>query len=522
MMARGTHPTCANVLQQPDLLAKILESAPDSLVVVDASLGHIEFANRQVKNLLGYTPEELIGRSIEVLLPERLRTIHLEHRRGYAAAARVRPMGANVELHALRKDGVELPVEISLAPISNGGQLLVAATLRDVSERRRIQNELQEARAAALRARDEADRANQAKSRFLATASHDLRQPLQSLSLLNGALRRVAKDPAVAEAVAHQAQAVEAMSQLLNALLDIGKLESGAIRPDPTDFVVAQLFDELRREFSELASGKGLELRIIAPRLCAYSDPSLVGQILRNLVSNAIKYTRSGWVELRAIARASSAVRVEVADTGIGIPADRLDYIYDEFYQVRVASNAPHEGYGLGLAIVKRLSVLLGLKIEVVSEVGHGSVFAFELPVGLVPAQQAPAAAAAAAAPAAGVSILLVEDDPGVRNATSLLLKVEGYRVLAAGSLEEAVQKARENAALDLLVTDYHLADGHTGLEVIAALRAIVGEGLKAVMVTGDTSSTIRDLAADPRVRFASKPVQADALLLSVRELLPR
>lgn len=511
----------ANVRQQPDLLAKILESAPDGLVVVDASSGQIKFANDQVKDLLGYRPEELVGQSIEALLPERFRQIHLEHRGNYAGSARVRPMGANLELYALRKDGSELPVEISLAPIANGDQLLVAATLRDVSERRRIQNELKEARAAAIRARDEADRANEAKSRFVATASHDLRQPLQSLSLLNGALRRVVDDPAVVEAVEQQGHAVEAMSQLLNALLDIGKLESGAIRPEPADFVVAQLFEELRLEFANQAAGKGLELRIATPQLYAHSDPSLVGQILRNLVSNAIKYTRSGWVELRASECASGAVRVEVADTGIGIPADRLDHIYDEFYQVTVASNPVHEGYGLGLSIVKRLVTLLGLTMEVVSEVGHGSVFAFELPSGGVPAKKAPARTVAATAPASGVSILLVDDDCGVRNATSMLLRVEGYHVLSAGFLEEAMQKARENP-VDLLVTDYHLADGHTGLDVIAALRGIIGEGLKAVMVTGDTSSKIRDFAADPRIRLASKPVQADALLLSVRELLPR
>jgi PAS domain S-box-containing protein len=512
------------VLQRFDLLAKILESAPDSLVVVDPSSGHIEFANRQVKELLGYAPEELIGKSIEVLLPERFRHIHLHHRRDYAHAARVRPMGVDLDLYALRKDGVELPVEISLAPIDDEGQLMVAATLRDVTERKRVQNELKEARDAANRAREEAVRANQAKSRFLATASHDLRQPLQSLSLLNGALRRVAKDAPVAEAVAQQGQAIEAMSRLLNALLDISKLESGAIHPDPTDFVVAQLFEELRSEFSSLAAGKGLELRVEAQSLCAHSDPSLVGQILRNLVSNAIKYTRTGWVELRAIARPSTAVRVEVADTGVGIPHDQLDYIYEEFYQVGVASNTTHEGYGLGLAIVKRLVTLLGLKIEVVSEVGHGSVFAFELPAGVSPTASAPGITARAAlTPAsASQSILLVEDDPGVRNATSMLLKVEGYRVLSAGSLDEAMHKARDNPGIDLLVTDYHLADGHTGLDVIAAIRGILGEGMKVIMVTGDTSSAVRELAADPRMRLASKPVQPDELLHSVRELIPR
>jgi CheY-like chemotaxis protein len=158
------------------------------------------------------------------------------------------------------------------------------------------------------------------------------------------------------------------------------------------------------------------------------------------------------------------------------------------------------------------------------SEVGHGSVFAFDLPVGAVPAQHEPddTTQRAAAPTSAARCILLVEDDVGVRNATSMLLKVEGYRVLPAGSLAEAAQKVRDNPALDLLITDYHLADGKTGLDVIAAARTIIGDKLRAIVVTGDTSSTIRELPSDPHIRLASKPVQADELLHSVRELLPR
>jgi PAS domain S-box-containing protein len=500
---------------RPDLLAKVLESAPDAVVVVGPS-GRIEFASRQITPLLGYSPVELIGQAIESLLPERFRQIHLTHRSEYVENARVRPMGVDLDLFALRKDGGELPVEISLSPIRDGEQLLVAAALRDVTERKRVQSEL-------LLARQEAERANQAKSRFLATASHDLRQPLQSLSMLNGTLRRVAKDAAAAEAVAQQGQAIDAMSRLLNALLDISKLESGAIRPDPTDFTVATLFEELRTEFASLAAGKGLELRVGAASHCVHSDPSLVGQILRNLVSNAIKYTRAGRVELRAVP-GPAAVSVEVIDTGIGIPKAELPYIYDEFYQIGVASNTTREGYGLGLSIVYRIVNLLGLKLDVRSEVGRGSVFALQLPPGASPAiTHRPADANPQVAPQPATQcILLVEDDLGVRNATSMLLKVEGYRVLPAVSLAEAIQKARESPTIDLLITDYHLADGRTGLDVIVSTRQIVGESMKAIVVTGDTSSMIRDLASDPRIRLASKPVQADELLASVRALLPR
>ena len=496
------------------LLASVLESAPDAIVVVDAT-GCILFASRRISALCGYLPEEIVGQGIEYLLPERFRETHLGHRRTYARNAHPRPMGVDLDLYALRKDGTELPVEISLSPIRDGERLLVAAALRDVTERKRIQTEL-------MQAREAADRANLAKSRFLATASHDLRQPLQTLSLLNGTLRRVVRDQVAGEAVTQQGQAIDAMSRLTNALLDISKLESGAIRPDPADFAVAALFEEMRSEFASLATSKGLELRIENGAPAAHSDPSLVGQILRNLVSNAIKYTQRGRVTLRS-APAASGVRLEVADTGIGIPADHLPYIYDEFYQVGVASNTSREGYGLGLSIVHRLVRLLGVKLEVNSEVGHGSTFALELPAGARDAEDGTAAPSAADRPGAlagSARILLVDDDAGVRNATAMLLRVEGFEVLCAASLEEANRALRETPQIDLVIADYHLQKGETGIEVIAAAQAVAGEHLGAVLVSGDTSSTLRDVKATDRLRIASKPIQADELLSIVAELL--
>ncbi len=499
----------------PEFLGKVLESAPDAIVVVDPE-GVIVFASRQVELLFGYTSQELLGSKIERLLPERFRTAHLSHRHNYSRSARMRPMGVDLDLFALRHDGTELPVEISLSPIEDGERLLVAAAIRDVSDRKRIQTAL-------TQAREEADRANQAKSRFLATASHDLRQPLQTLSLLNGTLSRITTDPTAIDAVTQQGRAVDAMSRLMGALLDISKLESGAIRPDPTDFRVAALFEEMRDEFTSVAASKGLELRVEAAEHYAHSDPSLVGQILRNLVSNAIKYTRRGFVDLRCLVRPSE-VHVEVVDTGIGIPADQLPYIYDEFYQVGVASNTSREGYGLGLSIVHRLVTLLGLKLEVRSEVGRGSVFALELPLasGVHTSRSAPRAAAAApkGQSTASPRILLVDDDTGVRNATAMLLKVEGYRVITAASLGEAVKLANENPEVNLLITDYHLDHGETGVEVITALRSVLGEGLCVVLMTGDTSSMIRDLKPDERIRVASKPINADELLTIVKTLL--
>ena len=496
------------------LLASVLESAPDAMVIVD-SVGTILFASRRITALCGYLPEEIVGQRIECLLPERFRQIHLGHRRSYTRNAHPRPMGVDLDLYALHKDGTELPVEISLSPIRDGDRLLVAAALRDVTERKRIQTEL-------MHAREAADRANLAKSRFLATASHDLRQPLQTLSLLNGTLRRVVRDQMAGEAVSQQGQAIDAMSRLTNALLDISKLESGAIRPDPADFAVAALFEEMRNEFASVAASKGLELRIETAVPAAHSDPSLVGQILRNLISNAIKYTQRGWVRLRS-APCPAGVRLEVADSGIGIPTDHLPYIYDEFYQVGVASNTSREGYGLGLSIVHRLVRLLGLKLDVQSEVGRGSTFALEMPAGISEAKGIAGARPAAPeheAPRAPARILLVDDDAGVRNATAMLLRVEGYNVACAASLAEANQALREDPRVDVVIADYHLQKDETGIDVIAAARDIAGASLGAVLVSGDTSSTLRDVKATDRLRIASKPIDADELLSLITELL--
>jgi PAS domain S-box-containing protein len=498
-----------------DLVRSVLESAPDAMIIIDP-FGSVLFANRQVTALFGYPIAEVVGQPIEQLLPERFRNRHVAHRRNYTEAVRLRPMGMGLDLFARRKDGSEFPVEISLSPIREGDDVLVAAAIRDVTDRKQVENEIKEAHAAA-------DRANLAKSRFLATASHDLRQPLQSLALLNGLLRRPTTSVEDAtEALEQQDQAITAMSRLLNALLDISKLESGAIKPDITDFKVAALFEELRREFAGVAASKGLKLEVEPCEASIHSDPALVGQALKNLVSNAIKYTREGRVQLRGEPR-GRIIRIEVRDTGIGIERDQLAYIFDEFYQVGVATNTSRDGYGLGLSIVQRVAQLLSLRVEVKSEPGTGSTFALEVPTSESHTSEHPRPRTPLSRTATGVGgrhLLLVEDDPGVRNATRMFLKGEGFRVTTAGSLDEAIECLRSTRDIDLLVTDYHLDGGKTGTEIIGAARDILGPGLKAILVTGDTSSAIRDLQRDENLRITSKPINADELLSLIQSLL--
>ena len=295
-----------------ELVRSMLDSAPDAMVIIDEA-GAIAFSNHQVTALFGYSPgnspvSKWKSCSRSGSAPDTSFTVRL-HANCPCSTYGDRPGSV-----CPRKDGTEFPVEISLSPMQSGGSTLAVAAIRDVTDRRNIERQLQEARNAA-------DRANQAKSRFLATASHDLRQPLQTLGLLNGAMRRMAKDPDLGEALLQSEQAISAMSRLLTTLLDISKLESGAIKPEISDFTVAEIFTELRNEFASLASAKGLQLNVDSCPECVRSDPSLVEQALRNLLANAIKYTRQGFVHLRCL-HEQAFVRLEVLDTGIGIPAE--------------------------------------------------------------------------------------------------------------------------------------------------------------------------------------------------------
>ncbi|MDA8350141.1 MAG: ATP-binding protein [Pseudomonadota bacterium] len=498
-----------------ELMRSALASAPDAMLFVDAA-GRVVFANRQMCSLFGYSAQEIATLGVEDLLPEHHRALHRVQRGSFMHEQRTRLMGIGLELLGRRKDGTEFPVEISLSPIHDAQRDLVAAAIRDVTAHRRIQ-------AALLEARQAAERAAQTKSRFLATASHDLRQPLQSLALLNGALMRMVSDTQAQEALHYQDLAIGAMSRLLNALLDVSKLESGAVRPQPADMDIGPLFAELEQEFASLASNKHLTLHIDHGGQCVHCDAALLGQILRNLLSNALKYTCAGRVSLTC-ARDGAAVRIEVSDTGIGIDPRQLPHIYDEFYQIERADGARREGYGLGLSIVRRLVDLLGIGLEVRSSPGHGTAFTLTVPPG---ERCAPPRPPPPLTPPLSVHaeerrcILLVEDDSAVRDATGLLLRVEGYTVRPAGSLGEALECIDDGTRIDLVITDYHLGAGETGTEVISQMRARLGETLPAVLITGDTSSAVRALES-ARLRLASKPIRADELLELLRALLAR
>ena len=505
------------MLSEP-ILISLLQFAPDALVVIDAD-GQVLFTNRQMRALFGYSSEQLLGSSIDNLLPMRYRTAHGTHRQRFlAGGGMVRPMGSGLTLFGLHHSGNEFPIEISLSPIQDGERTLVAAAIRDISAHLATETRMRDAQLAA-------DRANAAKGRFLATASHDLRQPLQSLALLTGTLQRMVRDIDVRAVLAQQAQAITTMSGLLNALLDISKLESGAIQAQLSDFALSDLLTGLRREFLPIAQDRGLALHIDDCTDWIHSDPALLGQILRNLLSNAIKFTRSGSVQLQCIVQAGT-LRLQVVDTGIGIPAEHMDAICDEFYQVDSDPQTVRQGYGLGLSIVRQVARLLRTRLEINSTPGRGSMFALQLPRATAgqntatPPSEPVAAESPFIATAPGQRILLIEDDASVRDATRLLLSIEGFAVTAVASPDEAIAWCGSQGLPDLIISDYHLSGTLSGLELIRSLRAQRQRHCPAILMSGDTSAALRGLQDPADVVLLAKPIPPDLLLKHVRQLL--
>lgn len=498
-----------------EITQHLLRSSPDALVVID-DRGRIRFANDTVTELLGYQPQQLIGNSIDMLVPERLRRRHDEHIAGFVKAPRNREMGATIaDLFARRADGSEFAAGIRLAPFRVGDKLFVAAAIRDGTERRRVNEAL-------IAAREDADRANRAKSRFLATASHDLRQPLQTIRLLNAAMTRLAGNSELGSLLRHQETAIENTTRLLNALLDISRLESGAIEPQRAAVSLPDIFQELRSEFESVAGARGLQLHIDPMQVTVTTDRVLLYQLLQNLVGNAIKYTNRGSVSVTC-ARDGDALHICIRDTGIGIPKDKLERIFDEYYQVDT-HGAKRVGVGLGLAIVKEVAKLLGFKIRITSRIGESTEALISVPADSL-ATQAPAAVEVHAAPAETSAprksrIILVEDNEGVRVATELFLKLEGYETLSAGSMAEAEQVLASIRPGDIIVADYHLDTTHTGLDVLASARRNAGKDVPGIILSGDLPSVLRSIKTPvPNSRFLGKPVETKVLLEAISEL---
>jgi signal transduction histidine kinase/CheY-like chemotaxis protein len=364
--------------------------------------------------------------------------------------------------------------------------------------------------------------ANFAKSRFLAAASHDLRQPLHALGLfvaqLHGRIRAGERRRIVARIDA----ALSAMNELFNALLDISKLDAGVLTPSITEFPVAKLLDRVDTTFTGAAREKGLSLRVVSNGAWVRSDFILLERVVFNLVSNAVRYTSSGGVVVGCRKRDVN-LRIEVWDTGPGVPQDQQQNIFGEFYRLGAPGTEGRSGLGLGLAIVDRLCQILDHSVRLTSTLGKGSCFSVTVP--RVAARPKISESPAPAHPFMDASdrklVVVIDDDPLVLDGMGGLFRSWGYQLLVAGTRDEALAGiANLDRPPALIVSDYHLSGGKTGIEVIEALRGIFSAEIPAFLVSGDTSPELLGQARASGYHLLHKPVDPMKLRAMVSYVL--
>lgn len=623
----------------------LLDAAPDPMLVINQS-GIIVLVNRQTELCFGYQRSELLGKPVEVLIPERYRSGHMALRAEFHQKPHYRQMGEGQELHGQRKSGGEFPVEISLSPVDVDGEIFVVAAIRDstahvtlatgltgildrslneififdaetwrfiqvnegarrnlgydleelllmtpvdvkpnidaeaferllsplragkeqitfstihqrkngstypvevhlqqsnlqqgsvfvaiildITERQRAEaalmasNEALEERVVArtaelATAKVEAEQANSGKSRFLAAASHDLRQPLQSLGLYLSVLERSLGENRQLEVAGKMRGSLDTMGELLDALLDISKLDGGSVVPEIADVRLLPLLERILFDNIQQANDKGLSMQLNAVDQSIHTDPALLARIIENFVTNAIRYTDSGGIQIEATATAG-AVTISVVDTGIGIAEDSIERVFEEYYQLENQARDRRKGLGLGLSIVRHIARLLEHKVQVTSTVGKGSTFSVIVPVGHSEGDTSTSISKAGddTREVNRRTLLLVDDDPSIIDATTMLLEVSGARVISADSAEDALAKIDSGVSPDVLITDYRLPAMH-GVELIRTVREKLGHLVPAVLITGDTTTTNVRLDPPLNCEVLKKPIDANKLLEVIR-----
>jgi len=424
----------------------------------------------------------------------------------------------------VRTDGEVRTVELaSRYSIENGKESSrLVGFVHDITEM--VRNE------EALRtAKDEAERANLAKSRFLAAASHDLRQPLQALAMFVAALGDSVRRKGAMEThkqnrlIGNIENSIEALAGLLNSLLDISRLDAGIMEPVKRPFPVSQTLEWVRNTFREEAKQKGIDLVVVPSAAVIETDPTLLQRIVGNLVSNAVRYTPTGKI-LVGCRRRGADLRLEVWDTGGGIPDDKMDLIFQEFQQLDNPGRQREHGLGLGLSIVQRVADLLDHPLDAKSWVGKGSVFSVVVPACADIASEPDAHPRHSTTPQKNSltpNILVVDDDPAVLDGMTALMDAWSFDVLAAESSEDALRLCRERKApLDLIIADYRLQDELTGADTINKINHELGWSIPGIIITGDTAPERLQEVATSGFALLHKPVQPDVLKKLIGETL--
>ena len=366
-----------------------------------------------------------------------------------------------------------------------------------------------------------ATEADREKSRFVASASHDLRQPMHALGLFASALEKRLAGTSEAPLVGNLNRCIESLDRSFNAMLDISKLDAGVVEPQVQSFPIRDVFRRLHMHFAGQAEGAGLHLRLKPGGKLVDSDPQLLERILSNLIQNAIKYTREGGIVV--VARtAGNHVNIEVWDTGIGIPDRELPKVFDEFYQLHNPERDRNRGLGMGLAIVKRLALLLRHPLTVASTVGKGTMVRISVPQTDLDALHGMNLEAETVPSPIGDarSLIFIDDEENIRDSMALLLREWDYEVLVAGNINEACMLAANHPEpIHAVLSDLRLRNGEDGLQAINAIRHVLGYQIPAVLVTGDTSPDQVKRVHDSGHRVLFKPVLPKELFSMLRQL---
>lgn len=493
-------------------LRLLVESVRDYAITSLDIEGRVTSWNTGAERMFGWSADEIVGQDFSCFFSPEAVSEGLPGR----ALAAVRETGRHeAEGWRLRKDGSRFWAHIVMTPLLDDAGALqgYVRVMRDMTEQRGVEADLMRAKEEADRAREEAERANLAKSKFLAAASHDLRQPVQALFFFTSALAHKLRANPAKQVLDDLERSLDALNILLDSLLDISKLDAGIVTPKETKFAVASLLERIEAEVEPAAAQKNLELRVVQSSLAIRSDPALLSRIVQNLVANAIRYTQRGKV-LVGCRRRGGQLRIEVWDTGIGIPATQLKDVFQEFYQIGNQERDRTQGLGLGLAIVERLARLLGVHIDARSQLDRGSVFAVEVPLADKRVKQpAPAVARTAAEVASGRLIMIIDDELSVLRGLRLILEDWGFEVLAASSEDEAMELLnRYQRQPNAIVADYRLRDGRTGTDAIRHIRDLFHSPIPSIIITGDTAPERMREAEASGLSILHKPVQPPQL----------
>lgn len=506
----GRHRLQDDLERQRLLLETIIESTPDPVFSKDRE-GYYLMMNSAAAQVVGRNRNTSQGLRDEDIFPlevaEELRGKDIR----IMLAGKTEVTEERIPDLYLGGDRVFLTTR---TPMRNSDGLVIGiiGISRDITRRKTAEEQLRQAK-------EEAERANLAKSKFLAAASHDLRQPLQSLILFAGVLKGYVDGPRGQQALKQLEHGLGTLKALLDSLLDVSQLDASIVKPEITDFPISAVLDGIAASYAPMASAKGLDWQVETCTGGVRSDMMLLGRVLRNLVENAVRYTKSGHIRI-ACRRVNDRLWIDVEDSGIGIPPEQLDCIFDEFHQVGNQARDRNQGLGLGLAIVRRIIDLLGHRIETRSRPGEGSIFSIELPLATTEAARLPVAGDAGSDQnGQGRLVVVIDDDVMVLDSLETILTEWGYQAIAAISAEEAIaQIGQLGRRPDIVIADYRLQDGHTGTEAILAVRALFDYCIPGLILTGETDPKVLRECTGHDVGIAHKPVMPSQLGLALEQ----